>query len=92
MNPFLTRGVQEKWSTFKGSTSSSKSMLSACFVLEQIASQITAQRINVKKYHNIIKPTEMKPKWAANIADGKKQSPGLPRWFGCSVLPGARRK
>lgn len=44
------------------------------------------------KYRNIMKPTEMKPKWAANIADGKKQSPGFPRWFGCSVLPGARRK
>lgn len=30
----LTRGVQEKWSTLRGSTSSSKSILSACFVLD----------------------------------------------------------
>ena len=33
-----------------------------------------------------------KPKRTANIPDGKKQSPGFPRWFACSVLPGATRK
>jgi hypothetical protein len=49
MNPFLTRGVQEKWSTFKGSTSSSKSMLSACFVLQGIAPEVTAQFSHVKR-------------------------------------------
>lgn len=54
-------------------------MLSACFVLEQTASQITGIRelTMLTKYRNIMKPTEMKPKWAANIADGKKQSPGF---------------
>lgn len=30
---YLTRGVQEKWSTLRGSTSNSRSMLSACLVL-----------------------------------------------------------
>jgi len=36
----LTNGVQEKWSTLRGSTSNSRSMLSACFVLQSKATNV----------------------------------------------------
>lgn len=47
----FTKGVQEKWSTLSGSTSSSRSMLSACLVLYKKKNLFI---LNAKKLNHVI--------------------------------------